>query len=57
MAVIPMFFICVVEIYYGKIMHGRFLARQEADIILVLEDSEAKEIGSHEELIQKNGII
>lgn len=30
MAVIPMFFICIGEIYYGKIMHGRFLARQEA---------------------------
>lgn len=30
MAIIPMFFICVGEIYYGKIMHERFLARQEA---------------------------
>ncbi len=29
---------------------------QNADIILVLEDGEAKEIGSHEELMQKNGI-
>lgn len=30
MAIIPMFFICAGEIYYGKIMHERFLARQEA---------------------------
>lgn len=30
MAIIPMFFICVGEIYYGKIIHERFLARQEA---------------------------
>lgn len=30
LAIIPMFFICVGEIYYGKIMHERFLARQEA---------------------------
>ncbi len=30
LAIIPMFFICAGEIYYGKIMHGRFLARQEA---------------------------
>lgn len=29
-AIIPMFFICAGEIYYGKIMHERFLARQEA---------------------------
>ncbi len=29
---------------------------QNADIILVLEDGEAKEIGSHGELMQKNGI-
>lgn len=30
MAIVPMFLICVGEIYYGKIMHKRFLARQEA---------------------------
>lgn len=30
LAIIPMFFICVGEIYYGKIIHKRFLARQEA---------------------------
>lgn len=30
MAIIPMFFICVGEIYYGKMMHERFLARQQA---------------------------
>lgn len=30
MAIIPMFLICIGEIYYGKIMHKRFLARQEA---------------------------
>lgn len=29
-AIIPMFFICIGEIYYGKIMHERFLAKQEA---------------------------
>lgn len=29
---------------------------QNADVILVLEDGEAKEIGNHETLIQKNGI-
>lgn len=29
---------------------------QNADIIMVLEDGEAKEIGNHEELMQKNGI-
>ena len=29
---------------------------QNADIILVLEDGEAKEIGNHEELMEKNGI-
>ncbi len=30
MAIVPMFLICVGEIYYGKIMHSRFLKRQEA---------------------------
>ena len=30
LAVIPMLFICAGEIYYGKIIHGRFLKRQEA---------------------------
>ena len=30
LAIIPMFFICIGEIYYGKIIHRRFLARQEA---------------------------
>lgn len=30
LAVIPMFFICVGELYYGKIIHKRYLARQEA---------------------------
>ncbi|MFR4351473.1 MAG: ABC transporter ATP-binding protein [Roseburia sp.] len=30
LAIIPMFFICVGEIYYGKIIHSRFLKRQEA---------------------------
>ena len=30
LAIIPMFFICIGEIYYGKIIHQRFLARQEA---------------------------
>ncbi len=30
LAVVPMFLICVGEIYYGKIMHRRFLDRQEA---------------------------
>lgn len=30
MALIPMLLICVGEIYYGKIMNKRFLARQEA---------------------------
>lgn len=29
---------------------------QNADIIMVLEDGEAKEIGNHEELMKKNGI-
>lgn len=29
---------------------------QNADIIMVLEDGEAREIGSHDELMQKNGI-
>lgn len=29
-AIIPMFFICVGEIYYGKVMHRRFRKRQEA---------------------------
>lgn len=29
---------------------------QNADVIMVLEDGEAKEIGNHEELMQKNGI-
>ena len=29
---------------------------QNADIILVLEDGEAKEIGNHEELMRNNGI-
>lgn len=30
LAIIPMIFICIGELYYGKIMHGRYLARQEA---------------------------
>ncbi len=30
LAVIPMFLICVGEIYYGKIIHARFLERQKA---------------------------
>lgn len=30
LAIIPMFFICVGEIYYGKIIHKRFQKRQEA---------------------------
>lgn len=30
MAVIPMFFICVGELYYGKMIHKRYLERQEA---------------------------
>ncbi len=30
LAVIPMFFICVGEIYFGKIINGRFMERQEA---------------------------
>ncbi len=30
LAVIPMFLICIGEIYYGKIIHRRFLDRQEA---------------------------
>ncbi len=30
LAVIPMLFICLGEIWYGKVMHKRFLARQEA---------------------------
>lgn len=30
LAVIPMLFICAGEIYYGKIIHARFLKRQEA---------------------------
>lgn len=30
LAVIPMFLICVGEIYYGKVIHGRFLERQQA---------------------------
>ena len=29
---------------------------QNADIIMVLEDGEAKEIGNHEELMERNGI-
>lgn len=29
---------------------------QNADVIMVLDDGEAKEIGSHDELMQKNGI-
>lgn len=30
LAIIPMFLICAGEIYYGKIIHKRFLKRQEA---------------------------
>ena len=30
LAIIPMFLICVGEIYYGKVIHKRFLKRQEA---------------------------
>lgn len=29
-AIIPMIFICIGEIYYGKLMHPRYLKRQEA---------------------------
>lgn len=30
LAIIPMFLICIGELYYGKIIHARFLARQQA---------------------------
>ena len=30
LAILPMFLICIGEIYYGKIIHKRFLERQEA---------------------------